>query len=505
MNIRLNSLILASTILVAGLCSPVQIAAQQNDSYFEVSQSTESVTITQGSSKRLKFAYDIPELFIENQEILQATAMSVNEIMVTGLQPGHSTLTVSDPSGRLHEISIIVEMDIRPLELAYTKHFPDSRIKVSPLKQGIVLTGFVTSPSQVDVAMKIANDFFGANVINNIQVQSPQNIAVQIKVYEVSRSKLRRLGVDWQISSQRGGFFTSIAGLLRSDAVINGNGVGQGQDFAGGILRDSTSFVAFVQFLEQRDVARLIDEPVLITKNGRPAEFLKGGEIPFLVSQGLGTNSFEFRPFGTKLDIVPLIEGNGHLNLEVRAEVSEPSEELGGSTGLTGFKVSRVNTAVNMRTGHTLALAGHYRESTKNNLKGIPKLMDKPAIGTMFRRTQDDFNETELLFLITPNFIADVEAGALTQTMPGQSTTSPSDRELFLNAHSEVPKCQDDCPVNRNLGASPAMGGFGMNATGESNYGSQVPPTGNSNHSPKQPPRRDASQSNGFNWPTNRR
>jgi pilus assembly protein CpaC len=491
-------MILASTILVAGLCAAADAFAQQNAGYFEVSQSTESVTITQGSSRRLKFAYDIPELFIENQEILQATAMSVNEIMVTGLQPGHSTLTVSDPSGRLHEIAIVVEMDIRPLELAYARLIPDSRIFVSPLKQGIALTGFVTSPSQIDVAVRVANDYFGANVINNLQVQSAQNIAIQIKVYEVSRSKLRRLGVDWSLNTPNLNLSSSVAGIISSFGD-DGGAIAGGQDFTGSIIGDESSFRWFVQFLEQRDVARILDEPVLITKNGRPAEFLKGGEVPFLIAQGLGTNSFEFRPFGTKLDIVPIIEGNGHLNLEVRAEVSEPSPELGGNTGLPGFKVSRVNTAVSMRTGHTLALAGHYREKSNNNLRGTPGLMDRPILGTMFRKTEDEFNETELLFLITPNFISEVEAGALTGTMPGQSTQAPSDRELYLKAHSEVPRCQDDCPVNRNLGAqpAPAIEGYQMNAP-------DAPDAPVSESKPQQPARREASQSNGFNWPTKR-
>jgi pilus assembly protein CpaC len=501
--------IFASVLLVSVLALSGSVRAQINDSYHEVNASLDSITIAQGSSKRLKFAYDIPELMVENTEIIQATPMRSDEIMISGLQPGYSSLTVSDPSHRLQEIKVIVEIDTRPLELAFREHFPDSNIKVRALKQGIILTGFVTSPEQIDGVNRVANDFFGSNVVSMVQVQSAQNIAIQVKVYEISRTKMRRVGVDWQISSRRAGFYSSVSGLLSSASVINGNGVGQGQDFAGGILRDSTQFQAFVQFLEQRDVARLIDEPILIAKNGRPAEFLKGGEIPFLVSQGLGTNSFEFRPFGTKLDIVPLIEGGGMMTLEVRAEVSEPSDDLGRDTGLPGFRVSRVNTGVTMRTGHTLALAGHYREKNTNSIRGLPKLMDQPALGALFRRTQDDFNETELLFLITPNFIGDVESCVLPSQMPGQLTQSPSDRELFLNAHSEVPRCQDDCPVNHHLG--PQMSPLPVSqphygAAKESPAGPVAPAMGNyPQRSAAQAPAREASRQPGFNWPANRR
>lgn len=519
MNIRIRFLLIASILFVSLSSLAPSIRAQSGDAYYEVNSSLDSITLVQGSSKRLKFAYDVPELMVENTEIIQATPMRSDEIMISGLQPGHSSLTVSDPSNRLREIKVIVEIDTRPLEIAFNRHFPDSRIKVSALKQGIMLTGFVTTPEQVDVVTRVANDYFGANVVNQVQVQSAQNIAIQVKVYEISRTKMRRLGVDWQFSSTRAGIYSSVAGLLSSASVINGNGVGQGQDFAGGILRDSTRFQSFIQFLEQRDVARLIDEPILTTKNGRPAEFLKGGEIPFLVSQGLGTNSFEFRPFGTKLDIVPLVEGNGAMTLEVRAEVSEPSDDLGRDTGLPGFRVSRVNTGVTMRTGHTLALAGHYREKNNNTARGLPKLMDIPGVGTVFRRVQDDFNETELLFLITPNFINDVEACMLPNQMPGQLTQSPSDRELYFNAHSEVPRCNDDCPVNHNLGpqvmpqplSNSVPNGNGNEFNGNFHSYPQAAPTSlNVPAVPQRaaatpPPQRQASRPSSFNWPSNYR
>jgi pilus assembly protein CpaC len=158
-----------------------------------------------------------------------------------------------------------------------------------------------------------------------------------------------------------------------------------------------------------------------------------------------------------------------------------------------------------MRAGHTLALAGHYREKNSNNTRGVPKLMDKPAIGTMFRRVQDEFNESELLFLITPNYIGEVEAAAMSQVLPGQTSQSPSDRELFLNAHSEVPRCQDDCPVNRNFGPQPIPTPLGAPRNGmeEQGIGDQAPGMGLRTSQPQG--NREASQSNGFNWPANRR
>lgn len=425
------------------------VVAQRAETYYEVSPAVDSIVLVQGSSKRLKFTYDIPELLVENPEIVQATPMRIDEIMVSGLRPGFTSLTVSDASNQLHTINLIVEIDTRPVELALRRNFPDSNIQVNALQTGIVLRGEVARPEQIEVARMVAQDYFSSNVISLLQVQGAQNIAIQVKVYEVSRTKLRRLGVDWRIDNENFNFVSAVSQLIGNGGVTP---VAGSADFSGGIFSDSTSFTFFMQALEQRNVAKIIDQPVLIAQNGRPAEFLSGGEVPFLIQQGLGNNTFEFRPFGTKLDIVPIVEGQGVLTLEVRAEVSQLAEDLGGDTGLPGFRVRRVNTGVKMRAGHTLALAGDFRETVNSQSRGFPALMDRPILGFPFRRVQDEFNETELVFLMTPNFISDVDPTMVPANLPAVTSTLPSDRELYLNNHIEVPRCVDDCPVDQNLG-----------------------------------------------------
>lgn len=428
----------------------IPLVARQWNSAQEVAPGTETIVLIQGASKRLKFNYDIPELMVENPEIVQATPMRIDEIMISGLRPGHTSLTVSDANQQLQTVRLIVEIDTRPVELALRRNFPDSNIRVNALQTGIVLHGEVARPEQIETARLVAQDYFASNVISLLQVQGAQNIAIQVKVYEVSRTKLRRLGVDWQINGERFGVVSNVSKLITSGG-ISGPIVGSGQDFAGGILTDSTQFAAFMQALEQRNVAKIVDQPVLIAQNGRPAEFLAGGEVPFLIQQGLGNSTFEFRSFGTKLDLVPIVEGQGYLTLEVRAEVSQVADDLGGDSGLPGFRVRRVNTGVKMRAGHTLALAGDFRETSTTSVRGIPKIMDRPAIGSLFRRVQDEFSETELVFLITPNFISDVDPSLIPMQMPGTLTQSPSNRELYLNAHVEVPKCVEDCPIDSRL------------------------------------------------------
>lgn len=437
------------------------LAGQQ----FQVDDSVDQLEIIAGSARRLKFKYEIPEIMVENPEIIQATPVSPNEILITGLKPGVSTFTVSDPDKNLQMINVEVKVDTRKLEMAFRNYFPNSQVRVHPLQTGVILAGHVARADQVSNIMQVARDFFPTNVVNQLQVNGNQNIAIKVKIYEVSRTKLKQLGIDWSYIGEDFSLVTSASQLI-SAFGRSLNGAGQEGVVAGGastafsVINDNKGFFAAIDALERHDIAKILDQPVLVAQNGRPAEFLSGGEIPIQVAVGLGTNSIEFRAFGTKLDMVPIVHGNGELTLEVRAEVSEVAPEL--SVGnVPGFRVRRVNTGVKMRAGHTLALAGDYREDYAAEKQGIPGAMSNPVLGPLFRRVQNVRNETELVFLITPRFISDVEASALPALGPGELTDEPSTKELFRDGYLEVPRCKEDCQVPQDgMGPAQMQGGY---------------------------------------------
>lgn len=441
---RLLHTCLIAAIAVLGVSQNAH--ALQMGSQFEVNNSVDSITLITGASQRLKFDYLIPEMMVENPEVITAAAVSQNEILVTGLKPGISTITVSDPNKNLQTIMVEVTIDVRKLERAFNQHFPESKIQVNALNSSVILKGFVAQTDQMQNILAVAKDYFPGNIVNELQINGSQNIAIKVKVYEVSRTKLRQLGVDWSFLGADVSVVSSVADLIQE--VSTGGAAANGQNLSFGVLNNGRTFNAFIQALERNSLAKLLDQPVLVAQNGRPAEFLSGGEVPILVAQGLGNNSIEFRAFGTKLDIVPFVHGQGLMTLQVRAEVSEIANDLAGDTGVPGFRVRRVNTGVKMKAGHTLALAGDYREEVQTEVRGIPGLMDSPFFGPAFRRVEEERNETELVFMITPRFISEVEPNRVPRIGPGQLTQSPSDRELYVNGHVEVPRCDEGCPAN---------------------------------------------------------
>jgi pilus assembly protein CpaC len=446
-NLFLGLLIALITVTSSGLSLSAQVNFGKR---FQVDDSVDQLELIAGAARRLKFKYDVPEMVVENPEILQAIPVSPNEVLITGLKPGISTLTVSDADQNLQMINVEVKVDTRKLEMAFRNYFPDSQIKVHPLQTGVILAGHVARADQVANIMMVARDFFPTNVVNNLQVNGNQNIAIKVKVYEVSRTKLRQLGIDWSYISPDFSLISSVSQIIQAANATAGV-TASGNTLAFGVVDDGgTQFDSFIRTLERHSIAKLLDQPVLVAQNGRPAEFLSGGEVPILIPAGLGSTTVEFRAFGTKLDMVPIVHGNGELTLEVRAEVSEVAADLASVDGTPGFRVRRVNTGVKMKAGHTLALAGDYREDHTATKRGIPGLMHSPVFGPLFRNVEDEANETELVFLITPRFISDVDPAAAPKLGPGQMTTPPSSRELMIDGYLEVPRCADDCAINES-------------------------------------------------------
>ncbi|MEQ1903550.1 MAG: pilus assembly protein N-terminal domain-containing protein [Pirellulaceae bacterium] len=418
---------------------------------FTVESASQQIDLPEGSSRNLRFDFKIPELLVDVPAVLQATPISANEIIITGLRPGIAHITVIDPDKKRTIIAINVTIDVRPLELTLNRTFKSSDIKVFPIKDGVMLCGTVSRADDVDNVMAVAKNYFPTTVINQLNIDGAQTVAAQVRVYEVSRNKLRNLGVDWAVAGDRIDVVSGFSQIISSMATASST-----QDnFRVGIIDDSSQIDTFINMLEKRNVAKLLSQPTLTAQNGRAAEFLSGGEIPFQVSTGLGTNSIQFRPFGTKLDMVPIIHGQGELTLEIRAEVSEVANDLNAGTTVPGFRVRRVNTAVPMRAGQTLALAGDYREKIETEVKGAPGLLNKGPWGIPFRNTNSQENESELVFMITPQLVHGVDSNQFAGPFPGQTSGVPSNRELFINGHVEVPRCPgDQCPT-----VSPFMNG----------------------------------------------
>jgi pilus assembly protein CpaC len=258
-----------------------------------------------------------------------------------------------------------------------------------------------------------------------------------------------------------------VNGLIPTNGTnfaLNSTAAAGNSTFRFGILGSGGAFFGFVEALRQNNLARLLSEPTLVTLDGRAATFNVGGLIPVPNPAGVGVPaSTTYRPFGTQVEFVPIVLGNGMVRLEVRPDITEIDPTLtNAATGAPGFRERMADTAVEMRAGQTLAIAGlvFTREDAVN--RGIPWLADLPWVGVPFRRVSNTRNDVELLIFVTPELCEAMDPNEVPPCGPGQLTTTPTDLELYGRGYIEVPKTGNTNPAACGPGGNPSLLPGGM-------------------------------------------
>jgi pilus assembly protein CpaC len=416
---------------------------------FSIDGPTQRLEMVIATSRILTLEQKIPRILVANPDVVRATPISPNQVQVSALTAGVTQLNVWDENQNLYTVDVVVTPDARALQMLIKSEFPDAAVRVRALAQSVYLTGYVPSPGHVASIVRIAEDFY-PKVINNMTVGGVQQILLKTKVMEVSRTKLRQAGFDWQWHALIGN--TSVGIVQSSSELLNPAGVSNLTDTVNfGIVDGSNAFYGYLDALRRNDLVKILAEPQLTTVSGRAASFHSGGQFAILVPQSLGTVSIEYKNYGTRVDFVPIVLGNGDIRLEVRPSVSEidpARSQFFNGYYVPGLRERWVDTAVEMKAGQTLALAGLLQTRTESKNAGLPWLADIPWFGAPFRRVEETVNEVELLILVTPEFVEAVDAEEIPPCGPGESTASPNDVELYFRGYTEVPKCCPDgsCP-----------------------------------------------------------
>jgi pilus assembly protein CpaC len=427
------------------LASPAVLLAQKDENApgvkFKVLGQAERMTMIVNTSRIVEFPFDVPKMLVNNPDLVRVVPLSPKSVQISAIKQGTTQLNVWSSDDQITSIDIAINGDVQELEGVLKTEFPDAALRLRTLNSSLHISGFVPKAESVSQILGIARDYF-PNVINGMTVGGVQQVVLHVKVMEVSRTKLRTLGFDWANISGGGTVAQGVSGLLNATTGVASPSGGTTLRF--GLVDGSNNFQGFLEALERNDLAQLLSEPTLTTVSGRPASFQVGGEFPVPVQQSLGVTTIEYKKYGTQIDFVPIVLGNGNVRLDVRAEVSEEDT----SRGAGALKTRNAETGAEMKTGQTLAIAGLVYNKKDAQVRGFPWLMDMPWVGAAFRRTDHEENEVELIIMVTPEFCEAMDASEVPPCGPGQLSASPTDVELYYRGYLEVPKAcgNGNCP-----------------------------------------------------------
>jgi len=292
-----------------------------------------------------------------------------------------------------------------------------------------------------------------------MKVNSPQQVMLEVRFVEASRSAGRELGVNWQVVQENllnGGSGVAAAvgtGSLISGAVPFGSVVGR-------MLSNGVKADALIDALEERGVVRRLAEPNLTALSGDTASFLAGGEFPIPVASNLGTVTVEFKKFGVGLAFTPTVLGDGLINLKIEPEVSQidPTVVI-RANGITipSLIVRRANTTVELRDGQSFAIAGLLQSMSQTDQKQLPWLGDVPVLGALARSAAYQKKETDLVIIVTPRLVRPARPGDVLRT-PLDTSKPANDPEFFLLGQGEITVPMDRRIQGRSDGSAPPLG-----------------------------------------------
>ena len=346
-------------------------------------------------------------VFVADPEICDIHVKSPSLVYLFAKKAGATSLFAVDAGERvLASFDITVTPDLTRLNAAVRSLYPDADISLSSVEDAIVIDGVVGSATASEDVRRMAARFVGekADLINRLGVASPTQVNLRVRIAEVSRDVEKRLGINWQVAYTDGLRF--LFSTINPFSAGVGNAVGVGGSFGNWDVN------AVIDALDTEGLISILAEPNLTAVSGETASFLAGGEFPILVPDD-DKVTVEFKKFGVSLAFTPTFVGQDRINLHVRPEVSQLSNEGAVSVpvGLTSaitipaLTVRRAETTVELGSGQSFAIGGLLQNDTTHNISRFPMLGNIPILGRLFASDRFRRKESELVIIVTPYIV----------------------------------------------------------------------------------------------------
>jgi pilus assembly protein CpaC len=387
-----------------------------------------------------------------DSEVADVVPLSDHSIYILGKKTGTTRLTVVDDGQQVVQIiEVEVTPDIDDLRQKLAENLPEADLQVSAVSGGLVLSGTVLAAPDVARAMAIATRYAPVEAVTNaMMVASPQQVMLEVRFVEVSRSAGRELAFGTRTRSNSfaadtGGQVGEIIGgpLLAASLM---SGTPPFGSMIARVLEGGTDVDIMLRALESKSLARRLAEPNLVTTSGDTASFLAGGEFPFPVSSSDNRISIEFKQFGVALAFTPTVLAGGLINLKIAPEVSDIDDTASievNNTRIPGLVVRRANTSVELRDGQSLAIAGLLQHSNQRSQAQLPWIGNVPVLGALFRSSDFQRSETDLVIIVTPRLVKPQRPGERLKS-PIDDVALSNDPEFFLTGRAELTPRQQD-------------------------------------------------------------
>jgi pilus assembly protein CpaC len=408
----------------------------------------QKLELTAGKSIVLDLPVVIKRASLANPEVADTVVLSPTQIYITGKMTGVTNLTLWNESGKMMGMyDVVIAPDLTRLKENLHKTLPEEKgMLVTSNHDHITLSGTASNAGNLTRALSMAEAYAPKKVVNAMQVGGVQQVMLEVRVAEMNRELIKRLGINFSVIGPDS-FAVSVLGGLTSltafthpaaGAATVTTGLTQAITAVFGFDTGSLSWTGFIDALKEQNLVKILAKPTLVALNGQEAAFLAGGEFPIPVPQAFGLVTIQFKKFGVGLVFTPNIMNSKHISLNVAPEVSEL--DFSNAVRTQGFTIPsittrRATTTVELADGQSFAIGGLMRDNVRESVKKVPFLGEIPILGALFRSISFQKNESELLIIVTPHLVKPLDMTA--QTLPTDYYVEPNDFEFYFMGFPE--------------------------------------------------------------------
>jgi pilus assembly protein CpaC len=460
---RLGTAFVALAIGLGTVAAPAPAVAQSG-----AARPSETLNLSAGTGTLVRLPAPMSDVFVANDAVADVQVRSNRQLYIFGKGRGETTVYATGANGKVvYAANVRVGNNLGSVDEMLRLAMPEANVRATPMNNLVLLTGTVSSPTDVEEAQRLVQAYVGegTQVVSRLRSATPLQVNLKVRIAEVNRSLLKQVGVNLLTKDLTGGFqFGIVQGnpgtITGAGKTFNVSSVGTTLGAAGKLF--GLDILSTLDLAETDGFVTTLAEPNLTALSGETASFLAGGEFPIPISQSLGSISIEYKQYGVGLAFTPIVLADGRISMRVRPEVSELSNEGSVKTGdftVPALTTRRAETTVELGSGQSFMIAGLLRNSSSNDIEKAPFLGDLPILGALFRSTRFRRAETELVIVVTPYLVRPVSNQL---ALPTDGLRMPSDPVRVIEGQSYSSQGR---PAASAPAPAPAFGGAAAAAT----------------------------------------
>ncbi|WP_245619751.1 type II and III secretion system protein family protein [Methylomicrobium agile] len=396
----------------------------------------DTISIEMGKQFSYRYGNSIKRVALGDPEIADVSVIDARQLLITPKKPGSTSLMLWQGSG-IGEPDFYAELLVtasKDLKRHAVESLGKAALQVSEAGDKLELSGQSASLEVHDQARQAMDEQNKSTVVDTSQLGFDSQVQIDIKIVEISRSRLQNAGLFLGKNTANTTMALSTPNNLTG---IESAGQGAFSLLSSGFFPHAQAFnfiygnasegiLGVISVLENNGFAYTLAEPSLVALSGQSANFLAGGEFPIPVPQGgasTGAITIRFKEFGVRVSLTPTVLDQRRIALKVAPEVSELDYNAGieiSSTTVPALRVRRTDTSIALGDGESFVISGLVSQNTLASVDKFPWLGDIPILGAFFRSTHFDRGDRELIMVVTPHLVQPLAKDAPLPPMPGE-------------------------------------------------------------------------------------